>query len=302
MQLSLGPILYYWPRQRIDDFYQQALHSPADIVYLGETVCPKRRELRPQDWLELAVSLAEAGKQLVLSTLALIESRADLATLRKLCEHSGCLMEANDMAAVELLSERRLPFVAGPAINIYNARSLRQLHRAGLMRWVMPVELNRETLRDILEELRQLGIGEQLETEVFCHGHLPLAYSARCFTARALNLAKDDCRLSCLDYPDGLPLYTRDNRILFNLNGIQTQSGRVYNLLPAYRELEEMGVDILRISPAASGTFETLAQFDRARNGATAPPPLIASDRPDEEFCNGYWYGNPGMDSFAGES
>lgn len=299
MQLSLGPILYYWPRQQVADFYQQAMDSPADIVYVGETVCPKRRELRPPDWLELAAPLAEAGKQVVLSTLALIESRADLSTLRRLCDHSGCLMEANDMAAAEMLSERKLPFVAGPSINIYNARSLSILHRSGMVRWVMPVELNRHSLRGILEEVDRLGLSEQIETEVFCHGHLPLAYSARCFTARARNLPKDDCQLSCLDYPDGLALHTRDNQILFNLNGIQTQSGRVYNLLPELREMEEMGVNIARISPRAAGTFSVLEQFDQVRRGAVAPTSLIASDTGDGEWCNGYWYGNPGMEILA---
>jgi len=296
MKLSLGPILFYWPRQQVEDFYREAHNSPADIIYLGETVCPKRRELRAQEWLELAAPLAEAGKQVVLSTLALIESRADLSTLRKLCDNSGCLMEANDMAAVELLSERGLPFVAGPSINLYNSGSLRVLQRAGMMRWVMPVELNRHTLADILKEIRQLGLTGKIETEVFSHGHLPLAYSARCFTARARNLPKDDCRLSCLDYPDGLPLRTRDNQILFNLNGIQTQSGRVYDLLPAYREMAAMGVDVLRISPAAADTFTTLSRFDQVRAGATAPAQPLASDWQTEEACNGYWYGKPGME------
>ncbi len=296
MKLSLGPILYYWPRQQVSDFYQQMLDSPADIIYLGETICPKRQELRHSDWLELAANLLENGKEVVLSTLALIESRADLAMLRKLCDHSGCLMEANDMATVELLSERRLPFVAGSAINIYNARSLRVLHRAGLKRWVMPVELSRDTLHGILKDARKMGFADQIETEIFSHGRLPLAYSARCFTARSRNLPKDDCQLSCLDYPDGIPLNTRENQSLFTLNGIQTQSGDVLNLLPAISEMAEIGVDILRVSPASQGTIDVLKQFDKARRGETETDSIIARESHDQAFCNGYWYGKAGME------
>lgn len=54
MKYALGSVLYYWPKQELYDFYQQAAQSEADIIYLGETVCSKRREMKPADWIELA--------------------------------------------------------------------------------------------------------------------------------------------------------------------------------------------------------------------------------------------------------
>ncbi|MEN8176648.1 MAG: U32 family peptidase, partial [Pseudomonadota bacterium] len=54
IRLSLGPILYYWPRQQVLDFYTRMLELPLDIVYLGETICSKRNQLRTDDWFELA--------------------------------------------------------------------------------------------------------------------------------------------------------------------------------------------------------------------------------------------------------
>ncbi len=45
--------------------YQQAAASSADVIYLGEAVCSKRRATKVGDWLEMAKSLAGSGKQIV---------------------------------------------------------------------------------------------------------------------------------------------------------------------------------------------------------------------------------------------
>ena len=51
MKLSLGPVLYYWTREALFDFYAGVADSAADIVYLGEVVCSRRHNLRLDDWL-----------------------------------------------------------------------------------------------------------------------------------------------------------------------------------------------------------------------------------------------------------
>ncbi|WP_305800121.1 hypothetical protein [Thiolapillus sp.] len=120
MKLSLGPVQYYWSREDLLDFYRQVADMPVDIVYLGETVCSKRRLFRFDDWMDTARMLRDAGKEVVLSTLALLEAESELKTLRRICANGEFLVEANDMAAVQLLSAAGLPFVAGPTVNIYN--------------------------------------------------------------------------------------------------------------------------------------------------------------------------------------
>ena len=177
-RLALGPVPYYWSRDALYDFYAQAAGWSVDIVYLGETVCSKRRSFAVDDWLDTAKTLQVAGKEPVLSTLTLIEAESELKILRRLCDNGRFTVEANDLGAVRLLMDAEVPFVTGPTLNIYNPRTLDLLARNGLRRWLLPVELSHDTLAD-LQAARPHGI----ETEVLAYGRLPLALSARCFTA-----------------------------------------------------------------------------------------------------------------------
>lgn len=289
MKLSLGPIHYYWPRQQVFEFYEAAAQWPVDIIYLGETVCAKRRELRLDDWLDLAEQLARAGKEVVLSSLTLVTAGSERGALRRLCHNGRFRVEANDLSAVELLHRQSVPFACGPAVNIYNHRALRHLQGQGMFRWVMPVELSASALTGILEEARAGGEQPPPETEVFAYGRLPLAYSARCFTARHYNLAKDECGLICQSHPEGLRLDSQDGTPIFQLNGIQTQSAAFCNLMDKWAQMVSIGVDIARISPQPEGTDQIVLGFDRQRRGTGGTAPVSGP------WCNGYWYGEPGM-------
>jgi collagenase-like PrtC family protease len=296
MKLALGPLLYYWPRQQVFDFYDAIAAAPVDIVYLGETVCARRHELRVQDWADIAGRLSAAGKQAILGTQTLIESESDLKTLRRVIDEKGFLTEANDMGAVRILSAERRPFVAGPFLNIFNAATLAMMARLGANRWVMPVEMSAASLAE-LQAARPAG----LETEVFAYGRMPLAFSARCFTARHFNLQKDDCQFKCLDFPDGLLIKTREGEEFLTLNGIQTQSSKVYNLIGEVDAMRELGVDVLRISPQSQHTIELLQAFRDCLNGTLDPS--AARERLAglglAEPCNGFWYGKAGLDQIA---
>ncbi len=296
MKLSLGPLLYFWSLDDIESFYQSMIEAPVDILYLGETVCSKRRSLGFEQWMELAVSLRDSEpenghkKQIVLSTLSLIEAESELKTLRRYCDNGDFMVEANDMAAVQLLSEKKIPFSIGPTINVYNAQTLAVMQKQGLQRWVMPVELSRHTLSGILNDLDEMGIKDKIETEIFSYGHMPLALSARCFTARAHNLPKDQCDLKCIDYPDGLQVKSQEDQSLFTLNGIQTLSGLRYDLYNELEEMQSMGVDIIRISPRSRHTKNIInAYYQKMNKLEDAAAYSIA------ENCNGYWHGEPGM-------
>ena len=287
MKFSLGPVLYFWPKQKMQQFYQQAASSAVDIVYLGEAVCSKRRELKFDDYMELAHMLREAGKQVCLSTMTLLEAPSELRELKRYCDNGDFLIEANDVGAIGILNDNKLPFIAGAAISIYNQHTLRRMIDLGMQRWVMPVELSSDWLTNLLSSDIIQPVRNTFETELFAWGHLPLAWSARCFTARSEQRQKDQCELCCIKYPDGREVDSQDGQRVFVLNGIQTLSGARYNLI---NQLPTMGnnVDIVRLSPQSEGTFDWLDKF-RGNMTGEAPQPLTSND------CNGYWLQLAGM-------
>jgi collagenase-like PrtC family protease len=290
MNLSLGPLLYYWSRDDVLAFYDEAKHWPVARVYLGESVCSRRHLLRLPDWLGLAEQLAAAGKDVVLSSQTLIESESDLKTLRRMVSNGRFLVEANEWGAVRLLSEAGVPFVAGPTLNVYNHETLAVLAGLGAQRWLPPVEMSRATLASLLERLPA-----GMETEVFSYGRLPLAYSARCFTARHYNLPKDDCQFRCLDHPDGLALATREGEPFLTLNGIQTQSAGVYSLIGELPALRELDVACLRLSPQSHHMGRVVEAFRAALAGEQTAPGTLARFMPGPAV-DGYWHGRAGLE------
>jgi collagenase-like PrtC family protease len=196
------------------------------------------------------------------------------------------MIEANDLGAVNLVHGQ--DFVAGPHLNIYNEATLASFARYGLKRWVPPLEAPR-TLVETLHRSRPAGV----ETEVFVHGKIPLAFSARCFTARHYDLNKDDCQFKCLDHAEGLLLKTREGQDFLTINGIQTMSAQNYNLLHEIPDMLAMGIDIIRISPQKAHIDEIIAAFDAARHGAKVSPDHRGWSASGE--VDGYWFGAAGI-------
>lgn len=292
MKLALAPVQYYWPKDKLRAFYEAIADSPVDIIYLGETVCSRRHEMRESDWFELAEKLSGAGKEVVLSTQVLLESGAHLNAMHRIVENGQFMVEANDMGAAGLL-EGKGPFVAGPHLNLYNPEALQIVADLGAIRWVMPFEMSCAHLRQMLPFLPT-----QMQSEVFAYGRLPLAYSARCFTARYHNLQKDDCGFRCLEYPDGLPVQTREGQPFLLFNGIQTQSAKVYNLICEVKQMKSLGVDVIRVAPQSDYMPEIIGIFKQVMDDQLSPAEgvaVIQSWMPGEP-CNGYWQGGPGMD------
>jgi collagenase-like PrtC family protease len=263
--LSVGPLLTYWPRRQLTDFYAQVAESPARSITLGEVVCSRRHEMKTDDWLALARELRSAGKEVVLATQALIESEAELRTMHRFADQDEFLVEANDAAALHRLAGR--PFVIGPHINVYSGAALGELAQLGAVRWVPPLELPLEAMAAV----NPPGRTPAIDTEVFAFGRMPLAISARCFTARHYGVNRDECGFRCIEHPDGLPLRTQGGEEFLALNGLQTLSARLMCALPESDALAATSVRRLRLSPISTNFDAVIRAYDRVFNGGADP-------------------------------
>ena len=252
MRLTLGPLQYFWPRERVLAFYREAAGWPLDVIYLGENVCSKRRELAHR------------------ATGSRSPTSSPTAGARSCSPRSRCSRRSRSSprcagwwrtaaAASRPTTWPRCSCCASAACASSAARrSTSTTTRRcacccedGLERLVLGVEHGRDAGRASSAP----AAWPLPELEVAVWGRLPLSYSARCFTARALDLAKDDCGFRCIDYPDGLPLASRDGQPFLTINGISVQTRRP--LRPrarAARTCAAAGISLARIYPQAEGT------------------------------------------------
>ena len=309
-ELGVGPLLYWWPRAATMDFYAEVADSAARHVVLGEVVCSRRNEFKFDDWVALARDLAQAGKRVVLATQALVMSEAELRTLRRIAEQDEFAVEAGDASALRILAAahaarppQRLPFTIGPHINVYNRAALQEHAALGAGVWVAPLELGLDAVAAINPPADPVrGPAGAVASEVFAFGRLPLAFSARCFTARHHRLNKDECEFRCRDDADGLLVATSEGQRFLALNGIQVQSAGVQCLIGHGDALRAAGVQRLRLSPCGSGFAQVLHLFDAVLNQglpiAQALGELAALALPGA-LVDGFARGRPGIHPLA---
>lgn len=289
-RLTLGPLLFHWPAHRRRDFYFQiADEAPVDVVYVGEVVCSKRESTFAPNFEEVIDRLRKAGKEVVVSTLALVTSPREIEHLAELAA-GGLLVESNDVACLRILAGR--PHVVGPYVNVFNEGSRDFLVRHGATRIVLPIEIPATSIRTVA------GTGGPTEFELQVFGRQPLSVAMRCYHARAHNRTKDHCQLVCGLDADGLTAATVDGIDILTVNGTQTLTHGHCVLLHELSTLSDFGVSHFRLSPhdvdmvrvarlyrdVLDGHCEEQSAVDALRN-LVEPTPLI----------NGFLHGREGM-------
>jgi len=293
MELTLGPVLYEWKKDDLEDFYDRVADMDVDRVYLGEVVCARKRlfgGLGAGRMEQIAARLERAGKKVVLSSLAVVSNEEELEATRELCA-LGRPVEANDMSVFNIVDAREREVTAGPHITSYNAPSVEFLAGVGAGRVVLPVELPGESIR-------HLAARSALPTEVFSHGKAPLAFSWRCYTSRAYGLDKTDCRHDCARFPEGMVVSTTEGAPVFTVNGTSILSAGTYTLVEFTDELARAGVAAMRISPQPEGTGEVVSIFRQRLAGAiSAEEALKGVERVSPgPVSNGWYTGGAGRD------
>lgn len=312
--LTVGPVLYWWDRAVLMNFYDQVADSAADTVVLGEIVCSRRHDMKLADWLALARELQAAGKEVILATQALVMSEAELRAVREIVAQEEFAVEAGDASALHAFAQIRRergasrPLVLGPHLNIYSHETLREYAALGARRWVAPVELSLQAIAAVNpKQSRAQGSVLDISTEVWAFGRLPLSFSARCFTARHHHLHKDSCAFRCRDDADGLLLSSSERQPFLCLNGTQVQSAGVQALIHEAAALRQAGVERIRLSPCSQGFIEVIAQFEAVYNhGSSVDKPLDEAALHEAlarlraiglpgGLVNGYLHQQPGM-------
>ncbi len=292
-KLTLGPVLFKWPPEDLRDFYFRiADEADIDSVCIGEAVCSKRASFFEPHLAEVAERLQKGGKEVVLSTLALIPSESDEDRVRD--EVAGApddlLVEANDVATAALMAGR--PHAVGPYVNVYNEGALAYLEGRGAVRVCLGAELPSASLAVLAEAAKA-----ELEVQVF--GRLPLALSARCYHARSRGLHKDNCRFVCQEDPDGMEVQTMDGDPFLAINGIQTLSYSYHCLVGELAELEDMGIARFRLSPHTADMVKVADLFRGVLAGRAEPEAVLAEMKTlsgGAPLSNGFYHDAVGRD------
>ncbi|MBL4614199.1 MAG: U32 family peptidase [Magnetovibrio sp.] len=290
-KLALGPVLFNWKPEVWRDFYFRiADEADVDTVYVGEAVCSKRTPFYAPHIPDVIERLQEAGKEVILSTLALIMNAREMNELRETTKDAEMLVEANDVSACALLAGR--PHVIGPYVNVYNEGTLKYFTDRGATRVCLPVELGHDAMDALLA-----NTPAELEVQVF--GRLPLAISARCYHARSHMLHKDSCQFVCDQDPDGMELATLDHEPFLVVNGVQTMSHSYQNLTAELAQMQDLGIQHFRLSPhtadmvAVAKIYRDVMKTEIAADEADEQLGTLIGDVP---FSNGYYHGVNGVD------
>lgn len=289
-RLALGPLLFHWPARKRRDFYLRIADEAAvDTVYLGEVVCSKRESEFALVRGEVIERLQAAGKQVVLSTLALVTTPAEVEAIGAAAA-GGLLVEANDVAAVQLLAGR--PFVVGPYINVFNEGARDFVIGRGAVRIVLPVEMPAKSIAIVA------GGDARAEYEVQVFGRQPLSVAMRCYHARAHDRTKDHCQLVCGLDADGLAARTIDGSDILTVNGTQTLTHGHAVLLAELELLRAAGVRHFRLSPHDLDMVKVAALYRDVLDERRAPEEALATLRTltgDVPYVNGFLHGREGL-------
>ncbi len=327
--LTLGPLYFHWPEdKRCDFYYRIADEADVDVVYLGETVCSKREPFFEPYRQKVIDRLKKAGKQVVLSSLAMVTTPREMASIKEKAK-SGFQVEANDLAAVQVLAGK--PFVVGPFINVMNESTRDYFKRLGATRIVFASELSATAIgvlasssqrvipvktgiqrRASASRMSQLprgraaldsrfrgnDTGDNLEFEVQVFGRQPLSVAMRCYAARAEGRNKDGCRFACGQYPDGLPVDDYAGRPILSVNGTMTMSHGYVVLLREMKKLQRQGVSHFRLSPQDVDMVRVAALYREVLQGKRTPDSaqkILGKLVGRTPFINGFLHAKEGL-------
>lgn len=292
-RLTLGPLLFHWPEDKRRDFYFRiADETDVDLVYVGEAVCSKREAFHKDADDQIIERLERAGKKVALSSLAMVTTPRETMSIKEKAQ-SGYLVEANDVAAVQVLAGK--PFIVGPFINVMNEGTRDYLQGLGAQRIVFASELSAMAIGALAQGAAP---APRLESEVQVFGRQPLSVAMRCYAARAYGRNKDGCRFACGLDPDGLAVDAYDGKPVLTVSGTMTLSHGYVVLLREMKKLHKQGVTHFRLSPQAVDMVRIAALFRAVMEGRMDPESALEKLQKTAgqvPLINGFLHAREGM-------
>jgi collagenase-like PrtC family protease len=293
MELTIGPNQFFWKSDEWAAFYAGMAQAPIERGVLGELVCSKRLPFYGARIPEAIEALQVAGKQVALTSLALVTLKRERKMTGELAE-MGVEVEVNDLTALASLPGGAA-FSVGPLVNVYNEGTLEWLARLGATRICLPPELTLQSVEVLARHAAGLGVA----IEVWGYGRLPLAISGRCYHARLHGRAKDNSLFACEDDLDGLRVSTLEDQPFLAMNGVQTLSDSYACVAYQVEALAQAGVSALRLSPHSQGFVQICQLFRQRLDGALDGAGLasrVQDAAKDIRLSDGFLQGARGAD------
>ncbi|MGR3220432.1 MAG: U32 family peptidase, partial [Candidatus Anammoxibacter sp.] len=255
----------------------------ADVVYIGMPGLNLRTRTVDFTFDEIAAAteyLHDKGKKIYIA-LNIFARNNQLADVKKqIGEISKIPIDAlivSDPGILSLVKEisPQIPIHLSTQANTTNLLSTKFWLKQGVKRVILARELS-------IDEIKEINIETNCETEVFVHGAMCMSYSGRCMlsahmTGRSANLG--DCAHSCR-WKYSLKEETRPNEsfpIIEDADGTYILSSKDLCMIPFVSELMDSGVTAWKIEGRMKSQYYVAAVTRVYREAIDAYSEMIAT-------------------------
>ena len=247
----------------------------ADAIYAGTSELSLRTRAEMQnDDLEKTIKYAHSIGKKVYTTINIYAWDTNYEEIKKqakmLSELEVDAVIVADGGVVEAIKEvaPNIPIHISTQANIVSSHTANFWHKNGAERVILARELNKEQIKEIIN-----NTPKELETEIFVHGAICFGYSGRCFLSdflagRSANLG--DCAQSCRW---AYNVYVEENNNPGNLMPVEADDKGTYIfsskdlcLIKEVPEIIEMGVDSLKIEGRLKTSYYLASVVNAYRN------------------------------------
>ena len=256
MQLIIDSVPFNWSKEATLAFYADAIHLPADTFVIGDTLCASNSALDWQEWRTIGKRLAEAGKQVIYSSMAFHKSHMNVTQLHKYVTAKDTKLEiaSNFMLLMRRDNHVQTPFCTSRHLDVSNNYRAQQLLNTGAM--FVPIYASTDLLF-LLRNIDKFRCNKGVEFDVLVHGDMSLEGLPQC----QYNLSDVGKAPENMDCPAG-------NMVA--LWQTQRPQPQIFDLVAHLPALMEAGVRYFRIKPTQPDMQDIVDKYAKHLTEAVA--------------------------------